>query len=188
MQVSTTFVGAEVKSTQRGQLYRFKEASGAIAVTNDQQLAALAQSLLNQPVLADINEVTSQNVNPHTGRPYINRYLNSVVAAGAPVAPPQTFAAPQATGASFHATPDVSVEITANDRSIWMQSGSKVAAKLLEFFPEGERTLKTFDNLVQREVEKYEAAHKGAPALFAAAGVPAQDVTDQFATADDIPF
>jgi hypothetical protein len=184
MQVSTTLVSAEAKPTQRGTIYKFKEASGGWLATNDLALANKAKALLNQPLLADINEVVSQKINEHTGRPYVNRYLNSVEVG----ATQGGFTATTTNGfsASFN-TGDVEVTITAKDRSIWAQSASKVAAHLLTFFPDGERTLPTFDNLVQREIEKYEAAFKGAPAAFAAAGIAATEVAPPHSD-DDIPF
>lgn len=164
MQVSTMFVSAEAKPSARGTIYRFKEASGGIVVTNEEALAAQAQQLLNQPVTAEINEVTSTKVNPHSGRPYINRYLNAIAAGAAPGATFQTATPSTSTGGFVTQTitaPGVTIEITARDRSIWSQSASKVAAHLLAFFPESERTLATFDTLVKRETEKYAAAHKG---------------------------
>lgn len=161
MQVSTTLVSAEAKTTARGTIYVFKDGSGQSVATTDQALASKAQGLLNQPVVADINEVTSQKINEHTGRPYVNRYLNSIEAGN-----PTSFAVTTGTPAPLSGftmtvptSPPVTVEVTARDRGIWTQSASKVAAELLKFFPQAEQTLQTFDMLVEREVTKYRAAH-----------------------------
>jgi hypothetical protein len=203
-QVQTMFVEAEAKATQKGTIYRLKEQSGQWVATNNAQLAALAHSLLNQPVTADINEVTSNKVNPHNGQPYVNRYLNSVAASQGQTAP-TTFPQPQPTPAfpqggitapsgqaTFTTTtaPAAQGEPDGIQRTIWAQAASKVAAQLLQFFPAAEQTLQTFDNLVQREIDKYAAHFKGnidseaaANAAFAAAG--AQPVQQ---SQDDIPF
>jgi hypothetical protein len=47
------------------------------------EVAFLAQQLIGQPVVVEYTERTSDRINQHTGRPFTNRYLESVAAAGA---------------------------------------------------------------------------------------------------------
>lgn len=188
MQVSTTFVACEAKATARGTLYRFKESSGQVAVTTEQALASQAQALLNVPVLAEIVEQTSNKINERTGQPYLNRYLNGITAGGSgmipvtPGSPTPALLAPTPAG-----------NITSVDRSIWVQCASKVAAHLLGYFPQAEQTLTTFDGLVTREYEKYQAHFEGnlnssavLDTQFAANGGGQVDTFSP--PEDDIPF
>lgn len=41
-----------------------------------------AMALMGQPIAAQIREQESNSINPHSGRPYINRYLNEIAPAG----------------------------------------------------------------------------------------------------------
>jgi hypothetical protein len=41
-----------------------------------------AMSLMGQPVVVQIREQESTQINPHNGRPYVNRYLNGIAPAG----------------------------------------------------------------------------------------------------------
>jgi hypothetical protein len=41
-----------------------------------------AMSMMGQPVAAQIREQQSDNINPNNGKPYVNRYLNSIAPAG----------------------------------------------------------------------------------------------------------
>ena len=46
--------------------------------TKKTELIQAAQQLVGQIVTAGYNEATSDSINPHTGQPYINRYLEAI--------------------------------------------------------------------------------------------------------------
>src|SRR3972149_4596723 len=61
--------------------------------TKEQPLVELARATHGSVATWTYNEVESEKINEHTGKPYINRYLEGVTAggpAGAARAPPKT--------------------------------------------------------------------------------------------------
>jgi len=64
------------------------------ADTKKPEIIAQCQALMGQLVSAQLNESPSQNINPNTGQPYTNRYLNQIAFAQPGTVAPQ--AQPQA--------------------------------------------------------------------------------------------
>ena len=53
--------------------------------TKNAETIKAAQALLGQVVTAQVREQQSTSINPNSGKPYINRYLNAIVPAGQPM-------------------------------------------------------------------------------------------------------
>lgn len=77
---------AQVEQRQGG-FYRFHIMEAGMqyptkADTKKVDLINQAMSLMGQPVAAQIREQESTNINPNSGKPYINRHLNAIAPAG----------------------------------------------------------------------------------------------------------
>ena len=52
------------------------------ADTKKKELIDQAMSLMNQDVTIQVQERESENINEHTGEPFVNKYLNAIARAG----------------------------------------------------------------------------------------------------------
>lgn len=127
--------------------------------TKKPELIQQAQSLMGQMVTAAYNEQEGNSINPHTGTPYINRYLEALALgqvqlaqpnpmAAAP-APANVYVAPQTgtSGATFAPTAPAMPVVQgapmsdAREMKIMRQAGAKVAVALLQHLDPSERNL-----------------------------------------------
>jgi hypothetical protein len=77
---------AQVEQRQQGWMrFHIMEPGNQYATKVDTKKPELVQqcmSLLGQQIVAEIREQESTNINPNSGRPYVNRYLNAIAPAG----------------------------------------------------------------------------------------------------------
>jgi hypothetical protein len=155
--------------------------------TKKPELIQAAQSMMGQVVTALYNEQEGNSINPHTGMPYTNRYLEAVsLGASAPqVQPmvqqqPQTFA-PQPTATIQHV---VAPTDNLREKKIMRQTATKVAVNLLQHLDEGSRNLASMVAISEQLVKYYE---EGVPFTVNPVSLPQQPDEPQ-AEADDFPF
>jgi hypothetical protein len=120
--------------------------------TKKPDLIQQAQSLMGQMVTAAYNESEGNQINPHTGTPYINRYLEALALGQVQLAQPQMQAQPVAQPiqqpmvqqpiAQPVAQPMVQGAMTdAREMKIMRQAASKVSVELLQHLDPAERNL-----------------------------------------------
>jgi hypothetical protein len=109
------------------------------ADTKVPEIVEQAMSLMNQQVSAQIREQTSETINPHSGQPYVNRYLNQIAAQGFV---PTTQGQPQPTQGQPQAA-QVQPAISGYDKdlNIMRQCASKCAVAMIGALPEEQRTI-----------------------------------------------
>jgi hypothetical protein len=132
------------------------------ADTKKPEVIQAAMSMMHQPVSAQVREQDSQEINPHNGQPYKNRYLNAIAPQGyAPgVMPsPQRMANSQPPGPTYPQQPvtpagpqppaapgpqpamvQPGISGYEKDINIMRQTASKVVAMSLETLPPEQRT------------------------------------------------
>jgi hypothetical protein len=136
------------------------------ADTKKVDLIQQAMSLMGQPVAAQIREQESTNINPNSGKPYINRHLNAIAPAGytpgvmpnpgapmpqqMPVQPggqqqyiPQPQPAQPVQQAPVQPQQQFQPGLQGMEREIAIQrqTASKVAAQMLEILPPEQQTM-----------------------------------------------
>jgi hypothetical protein len=75
MELATVITGIDTF----GEWFKFTTAQGFEVSTKHGETAREAQLMIGQPVVIDYVEKPGK-LNPHTGQPYINRYLNAISA------------------------------------------------------------------------------------------------------------
>jgi hypothetical protein len=137
---------------EQGRQYPYK------ADTKKPEVIQAGMSLMQQPVSANVREQNSAEINPHTGQPYLNRYLNAIAPQGyAPgVQPsPQHMAQNQPPGPAYSQpaqqpqqaapptqmlnAPQPGISGYERDVNIMRQCASKCATMMLSALPEEQR-------------------------------------------------
>jgi hypothetical protein len=152
VEVVTTFSGVETKSgdSLRGAwiMRLFADPSGVKYQTFDKGLGETGQGFVgtNQPVRV-VYEVEQRG-------DFSNNVIKALEAAPAGLSAPPAPESTQAVAAAPAPTP-TSQGLSVKDEQIHRQTAAKVAAKLLQHFPEEERTLATFDSVVDHLVQYF---------------------------------
>jgi hypothetical protein len=178
--------------------------------TKKPDLIGMAQSMMGQVVTALYNEQEGNSINPHTGTPYVNRYLEALaLGASAPqVQPMQVQPAPvmqqpvmpqpvmqpmvQQQPQTFAPQP-IAVGPDLRETKIMRQAASKVAVNLLQHLDEGSRNLASLVAISEQLVKYYNegvqwnVAPVAAPVAPQPVAQPAQ-AEYQPGADDDIPF
>jgi hypothetical protein len=130
------------------------------ADTKNDEVIAAAMTLMNQAVSARVREQESTEINPHSGKPYMNRWLNAIAPQGyvqqnvpsGQVYPDPRFQqqvqqpmqqAPQPQQPQQPAQVPVQPAISGYDKdiNIMRQCASKCATMMLSTLPEEQRTI-----------------------------------------------
>lgn len=138
--MSPIIEGPVEEHTVRGEWHSFRIGNRRVS-TKQKDIADQAASLLGQMVQADIVEYESDKINEHTGLPFTNRYLNSIVPATT-AAPPSSGApspasqpGPEPTRAQLSPAPTPSTApppaVEERELRIMRQSAAKVAVEIL---------------------------------------------------------
>lgn len=149
--------------------------------TKKPELIQQAQSLMGQIVTAAYNESEGNQINPHTGTPYINRYLEALALGqvqlaqpqmqpqGGMQAPQQQYQQPvqqapiqQPMQPMVQQQPMVTQPMVqgapmtdAREMKIMRQSAAKVSVELLQHLSEGERTLSSLVAISEQLVKYF---------------------------------
>lgn len=152
--------------------------------TKKPELIQQAQSLMGQMVTAAYNESEGNQINPHTGTPYINRYLEALALGQVQLASPQQTqqmtqpqpmqpqtmvqqqpqtmgAQPMVQGASMS---------DAREMKIMRQAAAKVSVELLQHLDQEERTLSSLVRISEQLVKYF---NEGVPWATAPVQAPA---------------
>jgi hypothetical protein len=145
--------------------------------TKKQELIGQAQQMMGQVVTAGYNEAEGNSINPHTGTPYINRYLEAIAygqvdLVGAPtqIQPqqqmpqqPQFVPQPAPQAQNFQGQPQGFAGAPAavpfsdqREAKIHRQTASKVAVELLVHLDPSERNLASLVRISEQLVKYYD--------------------------------
>jgi hypothetical protein len=143
--------------------------------TKKPDLLQLAQSLIGQQVTALYNESESTSINPHSGQPYINRYLEALGLAGSmpqqPIQqqpaqqytpPPQQFVPQQQpvmqqpVQQSQYTPPPVSQGDAQREAKIHRQSAAKVVAAFLPLLQPEDQNLASLIRISEQLVQYFD--------------------------------
>jgi hypothetical protein len=159
-----------IKETAKGQLFQVTTTDGIEYSTFNGALANQARQLVGQQVLLSFTEKQIQK----NGQTYTNRYYEGAEPTNGVAAAPAPWGSVDVPQLSFPvpgAPPEVAREL-----KIMRQTATKVAAHMLVYLPETERTPDGLVAIAEYLVSYYQDGPRHAPA-------PASH-----ATADDIPF
>jgi hypothetical protein len=136
--------------------------------TKKPELIQQAQSLMGQVVTAAYNESEGNQINPHTGTPYINRYLEALALGAVQMAQPQQAQPapvqqqyapqpqPQYAPAPVQQQAPQGGMSDAREMKIMRQAAAKVSVELLQHLEPGERTLASLVRISEQLVKYFD--------------------------------